>query len=70
MGNIPLTEALHQSALEWAAHLGLPATYDSYYLALADSLGCEFWTADERLYNTVKERVAWVHYLNETTGKA
>jgi predicted nucleic acid-binding protein len=57
------TEMLHQSALEWADRLGLPATYDSYYLALADSLGCEFWTADERLYNTVKDRITWVHYL-------
>jgi predicted nucleic acid-binding protein len=56
------TEKLHRSALEWARHLGLPATYDSYYLALADFLGCEFWTANERLYNAVKGKVAWVHY--------
>jgi predicted nucleic acid-binding protein len=61
------TELLHQSALEWAGRLGLPAAYDSYYLALADYLGCEFWTADERLYNTAKERLTWIrYYLNPT----
>lgn len=63
-------EGLHQSSLELAEQLGLPATYDSYYLALAASLGCELWTADERLYNSVKERLVWVRCLHEIREEA
>jgi predicted nucleic acid-binding protein len=47
-------------AMELAAQFNFPATYDSYYVALAEALGCELWTADERLYNTVKEEFDWV----------
>lgn len=55
---------LHQAVLELAARFELPATYDAYYLALAGSIECEFWTADERLFNTVKNHLGWVKYLN------
>lgn len=30
-----------------------PTLYDAYYLALAELRDCEFWTADERLINSV-----------------
>lgn len=63
-------EGLHQSSLELAEQLGLPATYDSYYLALAASLGCELWTADERLYNSVRERLVRVRCLHEIREEA
>jgi predicted nucleic acid-binding protein len=26
-------------------------------------LGCELWTADERLYNAVKDELPWVKWL-------
>ena len=32
---------------------GRASTYDCYYLALADSMDCEYWTADERFYDAV-----------------
>ncbi|MCZ7570761.1 MAG: type II toxin-antitoxin system VapC family toxin [Ardenticatenaceae bacterium] len=40
-----------------------PRTYDTSYLALAQLKGCEFWTADEKLYNAVKHRLPWVKWL-------
>ena len=42
------------SAFDLAGRFGLPTTYDAHYLALADEMAAEFWTADERLYNTVR----------------
>jgi predicted nucleic acid-binding protein len=54
---------LHRDALRLARRLGLRSTYDAHYLALADDLDCEFWTADERLYNTVRERFPLIRWL-------
>jgi len=48
-----------------ATRLNLPAAYDAYYLALAEMLGCEFWTADKKLCNTVKDSLPWVKFLGE-----
>ena len=52
---------LHRRALELADHLALPATYDAHYLALAKTLGAEFWTADRRLAKAVGAVLPWVH---------
>lgn len=52
---------LYRQALNLAAQLRLPATYDAHYLALAQQLKCEFWTADRRLFNAVQASLAWVH---------
>ncbi len=51
---------LHQQALKLARTLRLSATYDAHYLALAQRLGCEFWTADRRLVNSVLATLPWV----------
>jgi predicted nucleic acid-binding protein len=40
-------------AFAWTRRLNRAAAYDSFYLALAESLGCELWTADRRLHNAV-----------------
>nr|MBC8254153.1 PIN domain nuclease [Ardenticatenia bacterium] len=42
-----------------------PQVYDSTYLALADLLGCAFWTADERLHRVVQAELPWVRLLAE-----
>lgn len=55
-------------AYELATRFNRPATYDSQYLAVAERLGCEFWTADERLYNSVTPHLNWVRWLNNFTG--
>lgn len=50
-------------AWELAQHYQRPTTYDTYYLALAESAGCELWTADGRLYRAVRADLPWVHSL-------
>lgn len=52
-----------QRAWEIATDLGFPTVYDATYLALAELRGCEFWTADERLFNRVKDRLPFVKWL-------
>lgn len=48
---------LHRSALRIAEELALAATYDAHYLALADRLGAELWTADDRLIRAARGRI-------------
>jgi predicted nucleic acid-binding protein len=52
-------------ALELAYQFKLPATYDAYYLALAEREKCDFWTSDARLWKAVHTDLPWVHNLNE-----
>ena len=54
---------LHIRAMELARELQRSAVYDTHYLALADILGCDFWTADEQFFNSVKEREPLVKWL-------
>lgn len=58
-------ENLHIRAWELAKRLGRPAAYDAHYLALAEILGCEFWTADQRLYNAAVRTLPWIRCLGE-----
>jgi len=62
--------ALSMRALELARQHGLPATYDAHYLALAEREGCEYWTADERLWNAVRAPLPWVRWLGELSAPA
>ncbi len=57
--------AVHPRALELADRFRLPTAYDAHYLALAEFQRCEFWTADERLWNSVKRELHWAHWLGE-----
>ena len=41
------------------------SVYDSWYLALAEELGSEFWTADQKLYNAVKDQLPFVKWLGD-----
>ena len=54
---------LYGRAWNLAKTLRQPKVYDSYYLALAELLDCKFWTADERLYNTVRETLPWARWI-------
>ena len=39
------------------------SVYDSWYLHLAETADCEFWTADQKLYNALKDIVPWMRWL-------
>lgn len=53
-------------AFDLADRLNRPTTYDMCYLALTEIVGGEFWTADERLFNAVRETFPAIHWLDET----
>lgn len=57
-------EDLHADALRIAGELALPAAYNSQYLALAERLGVELWTADAKLVKAVEGRLAWVRLVS------
>ncbi len=48
-------------AYGWTRKLNRAAAYDSFYLALAETLQAPFWTGDKRLCNAVAQ--PWVNFL-------
>jgi predicted nucleic acid-binding protein len=51
-------------ALEWTLRLKRGAAYDSFYLAIAEALQAELWTADRRLVNALgDQRPGWVRWI-------
>ena len=61
--NIYPASLLHQRAIELALELRQRMPYDSHYLALAESLNCDFWTADQPFYRAAQPhypRVQWI----------
>ena len=59
------TPHLHGRAMELASQLRQGAVYDSHYLALAETLGCDLWTADERFYRAVSPVAPNVRWVGE-----
>jgi predicted nucleic acid-binding protein len=58
--------SIRQAALIWATRLGQKAAYDSFYLATAEKIDAEFWTADQALANNARQAGArWVHWIGE-----
>ncbi|HHS96798.1 MAG TPA: PIN domain-containing protein [Chloroflexi bacterium] len=57
-------EKLCRAALEWAERLEQARAYDGFYLALAERLGAEMWTADGRLARKAQQiGISWVRLL-------
>jgi predicted nucleic acid-binding protein len=56
------TAETNRLALRWAERLGQNKVYDAQYLAAAQQLSAEFWTADQRLANRAAQlKLSWVH---------
>lgn len=56
-------EVQSELALEWTLRLRRAAAYDSFYLAIAETLEASFWTADRRLVNALQDhRPSWLHW--------
>jgi predicted nucleic acid-binding protein len=58
---IPPDDEQNRLAFDWTLRLKRVAAYDSYYLALAQTLRCDLWTADRRLFNAAS--VSWVRLV-------
>ena len=56
---------LHGKALEIASRFGEAAAYDAHYLALAESLGCQLWTADRKFYQSIGREIGHVRWIGE-----
>jgi len=66
---IPVTThsptGLTQRALTMADQHQLPAVYDAYYVALAEMLGGDLWTADQRLLRAVGDKLPSVRWIGD-----
>jgi predicted nucleic acid-binding protein len=59
----PDRDLLEQSYL-WAERIGQRVAYDAQYLALAESIQADFWSADQRLISALQARqIPWAHSL-------
>lgn len=65
--SITTSPGLHRQALELADRYQLPAVYDAHYVALAQILECELWTADRRLLRTLHGRLDFVKWIGDFT---
>lgn len=52
----------YRAVWQWTEQLQRAASYDSFYLAVAEQANADLWTADKRLYNAVAQ--PWVHLLS------
>jgi predicted nucleic acid-binding protein len=63
------TDALHEGAPRWAERPGQSKAYDAHYLALAEQMGCELWTADRRPAHGVQQAGAeWARWIGEAAS--
>lgn len=58
-------EGLERTAWGLARRFNRPTAYDTSYVALAQLVGCELWTADERLKNALRGELAYVKWVGE-----
>ena len=56
---------LHVRALQLASQPNQNAACDAHYLALAESVGCELWTADERFYRATRPGIDTMRSIGE-----
>ena len=62
--------ALHVRALELARELNQGAVYDSHYLALAQQLDCDLWTADEKFFKVARQAAGNIRWIGDIAAPA
>ena len=62
--NLVIDHDLHRSALRLTEAHSLGG-HDAHYVALAQRLGCEFWTADERIRRAVAGQLDFVRFIGD-----
>lgn len=66
IARVPPGLALHESALRWAERLGQNKAYDAHYVALAEQLEAEFWSADQHLVHAMRNHgIPWTRWIGE-----
>ena len=64
---VPLDRDLCHAAYRWSGRLRQRRAYDGFYLALAEHLATELWTADRRLLNASRALgLTWVRWAGST----
>ena len=58
-----------KTVYELAHRFNRPRAYDAQYLALAMRLACDFWTADERMFNAIKEKFPTIRWLGNWSAE-
>ncbi len=58
-------DGIEEKAWELAKRWNLPTGYDAAYLALAEILDYEIWTADNRLAAALRRKVSRLHVIAE-----
>ena len=68
---VPQTPGLAAASLRWAERLGRRVAYDAAYVALAEYLNAEFWTADGSLGRNMQQQgIAWANWIGAENGSA
>mgnify|MGYP001579870939 CR=1 FL=1 len=60
--------SLYEQALDLAETYNRPTVYDTQYVALASIMGCDLWTADERLVNALGGSLPFVKLIRDYPG--
>jgi predicted nucleic acid-binding protein len=56
----------NRAALDWTLRLKRASAYNSYYFVLAQTLECDFWTAEKRLFNALQDaHLMWLRWIEE-----
>ena len=61
---------LYREALDLAEAFNRPTVYDTHYIALAQILGCDLWTADEALLNALGNKLTNVKSIRGYQSEA
>ncbi len=57
--------SIHQRALQLANQFSQGAVYDAHYLALAETLDCEMWTADRKFHRANRQAAQNVRWIGD-----